>query len=108
MLFRSGLVGRTGPLSRLGVEQLRSQLVGRPVTYVVGDQESPQTPALDRACAAMAQGSSRLTRAQAYFKYVTERLGARHTLIVVPQCGHSGRCVLTSDRVLRALFPATD
>jgi len=66
-----GLAGRTGYASKLTNDQIQRQLVSRPVTYLVGELETPQSPALDLACPAMAQGASCLTRAQAFFKQST-------------------------------------
>jgi hypothetical protein len=103
-----GLAGRTGYVSKLTNEQIQKQLVSRPVTYVVGQLETPQSPALDVSCPAMAQGTGRLVRAQAFFKYITEKYGAKHRMLVAPQCGHNQRCVLTADAVLPLLFPATN
>ena len=100
-----GLARRTGYASKLTNEQIQRQLVSRPVTYVVGELETPNSPALDLSCPAMAQGTSRLTRAEGFFKYITEEYGARHRFLVAPQCGHSPRCVLTADSVLPLLFP---
>ena len=53
----------------------------------------------------MAEGPSRLARGQAYFKYVREKLGANHTLTVVPLCGHNDRWMFTADISLPILFP---
>ena len=53
----------------------------------------------------MAQGPTRLARGLAYEKYVNERFGAQHRAIVVRACGHSGRCMLSSDQSLPLLFP---
>ncbi len=100
-----GLTGRTGYSSKLTDEQMRTQLVSRPVTYLIGRLESPQSPALDTSCAARAQGPSRLARGQAFFKYITEKYGARHKMIVVPECGHQSRCILTAEAALAILFP---
>jgi hypothetical protein len=100
-----GLANRTGYAAKLTDDQIRKQLISRPVTYLVGDLETPHSPALDRGCSARAQGASRLTRAREFFRYITEKYGAKYSLVVVPQCGHSGRCVLTSDRALPILFP---
>jgi hypothetical protein len=100
-----GLSGRTGYASGLTDEQIRTQLVSRPVTYLLGELENPQSPALDISCPAMAQGPSRLARGQAFFKYVTEKYGAKHKMSVVPQCGHNDRCVFTADTALPILFP---
>jgi hypothetical protein len=103
-----GLAGRTGYSSKLPNDQIRRQLISRPVTYIVGELETPQSPALDLACPATAQGTSRLTRARAFFKYITKKYGAKHRMVVVPQCGHSPRCVLTADTVLPSLFPKAE
>ena len=59
----------------------------------------------DASCPAMAQGPTRLARGQAFSKYVNERLGAQHTTVVVPLCGHNARCMFTADAVLAMLFP---
>jgi hypothetical protein len=103
-----GLAGRTGYSAKLTNDQIQRQLVSRPVTYLVGDLESPQSPALDRECPAMAQGASRLTRLQAFFKHISDNYGAKHKMVVVPQCGHNARCVLTADTVLPILFPTAE
>jgi hypothetical protein len=103
-----GLSGRAGYSSNLTNDEIQRQLISRPVTYLVGELETPQSPALDLACPAMAQGGSRLTRAQAFFKYITEKYGAKHRMVVVSQCGHNARCVLTADPVLPILFPKAE
>jgi hypothetical protein len=53
----------------------------------------------------MAQGPTRLARSQAYGKYVNEKLGAKHAVVVVPACGHNARCMFTSDVALPLIFP---
>jgi pimeloyl-ACP methyl ester carboxylesterase len=100
-----GLNQRTGYSASETDEQLRRQFLSRPTTFVVGQLETPDAPALDVACQAMLQGVSRMTRARAFLKYATEQFGATHPLLVVPQCGHNQRCVLTADSVLPLLFP---
>jgi hypothetical protein len=54
---------------------------------------------------AMAQGSSRLARGQAWTSYVNGQFGARHKAVVAPACGHNARCMFTSDTALPVLFP---
>jgi hypothetical protein len=100
-----GLSGRTGYSARLTDDQLRKQFLSRPATFVIGGLENAQSPALDVACPAMAQGVSRMARAEAFVKYVTEKYGATHRMLVVPECGHTSRCVMTADAVLPLLFP---
>jgi hypothetical protein len=36
---------------------------------------------------------------------VNERLGAKHTVQIVSECGHNDRCVYTTDAVLPVIFP---
>ena len=55
----------------------------------------------------MAQGANRNLRGQPWGKYVTEKLGARHTTTVVPLCGHNASCMFTNDAVIALLFPKT-
>jgi len=38
-------------------------------------------------------------------KYVSERLGAKHEIVVAPLCGHNARCMFTADIALPLLFP---
>jgi pimeloyl-ACP methyl ester carboxylesterase len=57
------------------------------------------------SCPAMAQGATRRARGEAYVKYINERLGAKHAVQIVPECGHNDRCVYTTDAVLPLIFP---
>jgi hypothetical protein len=100
-----GFEARAGYTAKLTDAQLKTQLLSRPVTYLLGELETPQSPALDVSCSAEAQGASRLTRGQAFFKYVTEKYGSKHKLVIVPQCGHSTRCMFTAEVALPILFP---
>jgi hypothetical protein len=34
-----------------------------------------------------------------------EKLGAKHKVLIIPECGHNDRCVYTTDEVLRVIFP---
>jgi hypothetical protein len=100
-----GLQGRTGYTSRLTDNQLKKQLVARPATYLVGEYDTLPLAGFDSSCPAMAQGSNRLARGQAFGKYVTDKYGAPHKTMVVPLCGHNARCMFTADLVLPLLFP---
>ena len=100
-----GLEGRTGYSAAVADEQLRRNLVSRPTTYLIGELEGPEAPALDVSCPAMAQGRSRMARGQAFLKYIAAKYRATHALVVAPQCGHNGRCVFTSGAALPILFP---
>ncbi len=56
----------------------------------------------------MAQGRSRLSRGEAWVKYVNDKLDARQLAVTVPLCGHNARCMYTSDQALPLLFPEPD
>ena len=102
-----GIQNRTGYASRLSVDQLKTQLVSRPTTYLVGELDTLPLAGFDSSCPAMAQGANRNLRGQAWGKYVNGTLGAHHTTTVVPLCGHNARCMFTADPVLALLFPKT-
>lgn len=100
-----GLNQRTGYSAKLSDEQLKKQLLSRPVTYLLSELDTLPLAGFDSSCGAMAQGDSRFARGQAYAEYV-KKLGAKHTVTVVPLCGHNARCVFTADPALPLLFPA--
>jgi pimeloyl-ACP methyl ester carboxylesterase len=100
-----GLRERVGYSAALGDDQLKQQLVARPAVYLLGELDTLPLYGFDSSCSAMAQGPTRVARGLAYAKYVSEKFGAQHKTLVVPACGHNGRCVFTADPVLPLLFP---
>ncbi len=100
-----GLGDRSGYAARLTDDQLRKQLVARPVTYLLGDLDTLPLANFDASCPAAAQGPSRLARGQAFHAYVTQRYNAPHRLVVVRLCGHNARCMFTAESALPLLFP---
>jgi len=100
-----GLKARPGYSSTLTDDQITKQLVARPVTYLVGEADVLPLGVFDTSCPAMAQGSTRLGRGLAFQKYVNEHLHGHHSVIVVPFCSHSQRCMFTSDVALPLMFP---
>jgi pimeloyl-ACP methyl ester carboxylesterase len=100
-----GLGDRTGYAARLSAGQLKKQLAVRPTTYLVGGRDVLPVAGFDSSCAAMAQGPTRLARGQAFATYVKQKFGAKHTVTIVPQCGHDARCMFTADAALPLLFP---
>ena len=100
-----GFKNRTGYVAALSDSQLTRQLVARPFTYLLGEDDILPLSGFDGSCAAMAQGPTRQARGQAYAKYVNERLGGHHEVVVVTGCGHNGRCIYTSEPWLRIAFP---
>lgn len=101
----SGLENRTGYAAGPSNEQLVKQLVERPTTYLLGQVDVLPLGGFDSSPNAMAQGPTRRARGEAFFKYVTETLGAKHKAIIVPECGHNDRCIFTTDVVFPVIFP---
>jgi hypothetical protein len=100
-----GIKGRIGYASKLIDEQIIQQLAARSVTYLLGEADVLPLGVFDTSCPAMAQGPTRLARGLAFHRYVTQNLHAHHSVIVVPFCSHSQRCMFTSDVALPLIFP---
>ena len=100
-----GMQARAGYAAAVPDDQLRAQLVARPITYLLGGLDTTPEFGFDGTCPAMAQGPSRLARAQSFQKLMTGKYGAKHALVVARACGHSDRCVFTSDVALPLLVP---
>jgi pimeloyl-ACP methyl ester carboxylesterase len=100
-----GLRRRTGYTAKVSDDQLKQQLAARPVIYLLGDLDTLPLAGFDSSCPAMAQGTSRLTRGQAFASYVNKKYNAQHKMSVVPLCGHNARCMFTAEPVLPILFP---
>jgi len=100
-----GLKSRIGYAARLADGQLKKQLAARPVTYLLGEVDILPLGIFGTSCPAMAQGPTRLAWGLAFSRYVKERQAANHSTVVVPFCGHSARCMFTSDVALPLIFP---
>ena len=101
-----GLEQRTsGYTAGMPDEQLKKQLISRPTTYLLSQVDTLPLGGFDSSCNAMAQGPTRRARGEAYVKFVNEKLGAKHAVQIVPECGHNDRCVYTTDDVLPVIFP---
>ena len=103
-----GFANRTGYVAALSDSQLTRQLATRPVTYLLGEDDILPLSGFDGGCAAMAQGPTRQARGHAYARFVNERLGGHHQVVVVIGCGHNGRCIYTSEPWLRIAFPRAE
>jgi hypothetical protein len=99
-----GFKNRTGYTAKIPDEVLQRQLAARPTTYLVGELDILPLYGFDSSCPAMAQGPTRLARGLAFARFVNEKFGAKHEVIVVNACGHSARCMFTSDQVLPVIF----
>ena len=100
-----GLQQRNGYAAKVADAELKTRLVARPVTYLLGGLDTLPIAGFDSSCPAMAQGPTRLARGQTYAKYINDAHGAKHPVLVIPLCGHSARCMFTADPALPLLFP---
>ncbi len=100
-----GLQEHTGYTAKESDDQLKKQLAARPTTYLLGELDVLPLGGFDGSCPAMAQGPTRLARGEAFGKLVNEKLGAHHTITIVPECGHNARCMFTAEVALPLLFP---
>ena len=105
--WKYGMQQRPPYLSGRTPTELKNAYAARRVQYLVGgDDVDPQQAALDKTCAAEAQGPQRLARGEAYFHY----LQARHpgtlqqSFGIVPGVGHSGSGMLTSACAQSVMF----
>jgi pimeloyl-ACP methyl ester carboxylesterase len=101
----SGLKNRTGYSAPMTDNQLKRQLAERPTTYLLGQVDVLPLGGFDSSATAMAQGPTRRARGEAFFKYITDSLGAKHRAIIVSECGHNDRCIFTTDVVFPVIFP---
>ncbi len=97
-----GLQKRSGYSARMSEEKMRQQIAERPMIYLLGslDVQRRSTP-----CSRLAQGPSRLAAGLAYSKYLNDKLGANHEVVVVSGCGHNSRCMFSSDTAGWIIFP---
>ncbi|WP_419730163.1 hypothetical protein [Lichenicola sp.] len=86
---------------------LEARYVGREVTYLLGTRDTdPDLGALDKSCAAEAQGPDHVDRGRAYFRYLQLRHPSdlRQQLHEVPGIGHDQAAMLTSAEALAAIY----
>jgi hypothetical protein len=76
------------------------------VLFLGGDDCDPQHPALDRSCAALAQGRHRLERGRAYMRYMAMRhpTAFKHRTFVIPGVGHDAFGIYSSAEGIAAVF----
>lgn len=101
----AGMQNLNGYTASMTADQLRKNLVERPVTYLLGQVDVLPLGGFDSSPSAMAQGPTRRARGEAFFKYVNETMGAKHHALIVSECGHNARCVFTTNAVLPVIFP---
>lgn len=87
--------------------QLESAYTQRNIIYLLGEDDTdPNHPALDKSCAAEAQGAYRLIRGRNYFAYLSKRHpeGMPQQLVTVPGVAHNGDKIFNSPQGKAALF----
>jgi hypothetical protein len=95
-----------GYASHFSDDQLKKQLAARPTVYLLGQLDILPLAGFDSSCPAMAQGSTRLARGEAFSNYIAQKYGAKQQkMVVVELCGHNARCMFTSEQALPILFP---
>jgi pimeloyl-ACP methyl ester carboxylesterase len=105
--WKYGMDNRPPYLDDRSPAQLEAAYASRRIDYLVGGADNdPQQSALDRSCAAEAQGPQRFARAEAYYRYIQARHpeGLKQSLHIVPGVGHDGARMLTSVCALSAMF----
>jgi hypothetical protein len=105
--WKYGLDGRPAYAAGRSPQELEADYVRRDVTYLLGAKDTdPDHPALDKSCAAEAQGPYRFARGHAYFGYLRSRHGSAlaHRIYDVAGVGHQGRKMLESPCALMAMF----
>lgn len=105
--WKYGMDNRPPYLNDRSPAQLEATYASRRIDYLVGGADTdPQQSALDRSCAAEAQGPQRFARAEAYYRYIQSRHpeGLNQSFHIVPGVGHDGARMLTSVCALSAMF----
>jgi pimeloyl-ACP methyl ester carboxylesterase len=105
--WKYGMDDRPPYLADRSPAQLEAAYAARRIDYLVGgDDDDPQQSALDKSCAAEAQGSQRVARATAYYRYIQARHSGDlpQSFHIVPGVGHNGAKMLTSVCALAAMF----
>ena len=105
--WKYGMDNRPPYLDDRSPAQLEATYASRRIDYLVGGaDDDPQQSALDKSCAAEAQGPQRVARAEAYYRYIQSRHpeGLKQSFHIVPGVGHNGALMLTSVCALSAMF----
>jgi pimeloyl-ACP methyl ester carboxylesterase len=101
----AGFENRTGYTANMTDDELKKNLVSRPTTFLLGQVDTLPLGGFDSSCTAMAQGPTRRARGEAYVKFISEQLSAKHPIQIVSECGHNDRCMYTTNAVFPVIFP---
>lgn len=101
----AGLERRTGYTEQMTDDQLRKNLVSRPITYLLGQLDVLPLGGFDDSPSAMSQGPTRRARGEALVKFITDSLGGKPNALIVSECGHHNRCMFTANEIFPVIFP---
>ena len=109
--YRFGLNGAPAYVTERPLDAIVRDYKARRVVYLLGTADNdPNHSALDRGCAAMAQGPHRLARGEAYHRYVVRFLGPgaeqTHRKVLVEGVGHDNAGMWRAPAGQAALFGA--
>jgi pimeloyl-ACP methyl ester carboxylesterase len=107
--WKYGMEDRPAFMQDRSPAQIEAAYVKRRIVYLIGGADTnPEQSALDKSCAAEAQGPHRMARAQAFFHYLQGRHpeGLNQSMVIVPGVGHDGARMLTSTCALATMFDA--
>ncbi|MFY7998985.1 MAG: hypothetical protein ACOVSW_10350 [Candidatus Kapaibacteriota bacterium] len=118
--YRYGLEKLNPYMTATGKERIRRQFLEREVCYLMGGADTLQSQNnLDTSRSARLQGRFRLERGRAFHSYILNHAPSlvltkrqklpltkniRHTIEVVPDVGHDGKKMFTSEVALRQIF----
>lgn len=104
--WKYGWTGAPAYAQRLAPAAYEQRYAARDVVYLLGEEDvDAMHPALDRSCAAEAQGPYRLARGHEYVAYLRQRHPAlTQRLHDIPHVGHDGGRMLGSACGLSTLF----
>jgi pimeloyl-ACP methyl ester carboxylesterase len=105
--WKYGLDRRPPYLGSRTSAALETVYASRRVTYLLGaDDDDPNGPDIEKACAAEAQGPTRLQRGANYFRYLQSRhnTGLEQRVLLVSGAAHNARKMFTSVCGLDSLF----
>ena len=105
--WKYGLEGLPAYAGTTRPGDLERRYVGRDVTYLLGTLDTdPGLGALDKSCAAEAQGPDHLERGRSYVRYLQQRhpRDLRQRLQLVPGIAHDQAGMLTSAEAVAAIY----
>ncbi|WP_145009240.1 alpha/beta hydrolase [Pseudomonas oryzihabitans] len=104
--WKYGMQGLPAYAEGRSATTLEQHYAGLDLTYLLGAEDiDPNHPALDKSCAAEAQGPYRLARGLNYYRYLQGRHASLpQRLVQVPGVGHNGDAIFTSAEGRRVLF----